>query len=65
MYVVADSTTVGVPEISPVDEEKVRPAGSDGVIAQEVTVPPLADGDSGVIADPFSKVNGLPEYETE
>ena len=65
MYVVADCTTVGVPEISPVEEEKVSPAGSDGVIVHEVTVPPLADGDAGVIADPFSRVNGLPEYETE
>jgi len=65
VYVAADCTTVGVPEISPVDVEKVRPAGSAGVIAQEVTVPPFADGDAGVIADPFSRVNGLPEYETE
>ena len=65
MYELADCTTVGVPEISPVDVEKVRPAGSAGVIAQEVTVPPFADGDAGVIADPFSRVNGLPEYETE
>jgi len=65
VYVAADCTTVGVPEISPVDVEKLRPAGRAGVIAQEVTVPPLADGDAGVIADPFSRVNGLPEYETE
>ena len=65
MYEVADCTIVGVPEISPVDVEKVRPAGSAGVIAQEVTVPPFADGDAGFIADPFSRVNGLPEYETE
>jgi hypothetical protein len=65
VYVFEDCTAVGVPEISPVDVEKVRPAGSAGVIAQEVTVPPLAVGDAGVIADPFSKVNGLPEYETE
>ena len=65
VYVVADCTTVGVPEISPVEAEKVRPAGSAGVISHEVTVPPLADGDAGVIADPFSRVNGLPEYETE
>ena len=43
----------------------MRPVGSAGVIAHEVTVPPLADGDAGVIAEPFSKVNGLPLYDTE
>ena len=48
----ADCTTVGVPEISPVEAEKVRPAGSAGVISHEVTVPPLADGDAGVIQIP-------------
>ena len=61
MYVAEDCTAVGVPEISPVEAEKVRPAGRAGVISHEVTVPPLADGVAGVIADPFSKVNGLPE----
>ena len=61
MYVAEDCTAVGVPETSPVEAEKVRPAGRAGVISHEVTVPPLADGVAGVIADPFSKVNGLPE----
>ena len=56
---------VGVPEISPVDVEKVSPAGRDGVIDHEVTVPPFADGVAVVMAVPFVKVNGLPLYETE
>ena len=51
---------VGVPEISPFEVEKVRPAGSVGVIAHEVTVPPNADGVAVVIAVPFVSVNGLP-----
>ena len=56
---------VGVPEISPFEVEKVRPAGSAGVIAQEVTVPPSAEGVAVVIAVPFVSVNGLPLYATE
>lgn len=51
---------VGVPEISPVAVEKVSPAGRDGVIDHEVTVPPLADGVAVVMAVPFVNVNGLP-----
>ena len=56
---------VGVPEISPFEVENVRPAGSVGVIAHEVTVPPNADGVAVVIAVPFVSVNGLPLYATE
>lgn len=55
---------VGVPEISPVDVEKTRPAGSVGVIDHAVTAPPLADGVAVVMATPFVNVNGLPLYET-
>lgn len=56
---------VGVPEIAPVEVEKVRPAGKAGVIDHEVTVPPLADGVAVVMAVPFVSVNGVPLYETE
>ena len=56
---------VGVPEISPVDDEKVSPAGRDGVIDHEVTAPPLADEVAVVMAVPFVNVTGLPLYETE
>ena len=60
VYVVEEERAVGVPEISPFEVEKVRPAGSVGVISQEVTVPPSADGVAVVIAVPFVSVNGLP-----
>ena len=62
---VDEETAVGVPLISPVDVEKVSPAGRDGVIDHEVTAPPLADGVAVVMAVPFVNVNGLPLYETE
>ena len=65
VYVVEEEIAVGVPEISPFEVEKVRPAGSVGTIAQEVTAPPEADGVAVVIAVPFVRVNGLPLYETE
>ena len=61
---VDEETAVGVPLISPVDVEKVSPAGRDGAIDHKVTVPPLADGVAVVIAVPFVSVNGLPLYET-
>ena len=64
MYVNADDTAPGVPDISPVEVEKVSPNGRSGVMAQEVTVPPLAVGVAGVMAEPFVKVNGLAGYET-
>ena len=65
VYVVEEEIAVGVPEISPFEIEKVRPAGSAGVIAHEVTVPPNADGVAVVIAVPFVSVNGFPLYATE
>ena len=43
-------TAEGVPLISPVEVEKVRPAGKAGVIDHEGTVPPLADGVAVVMA---------------
>jgi hypothetical protein len=64
VYVVDEETAVGVPLISPVAVEKVSPAGRDGVIDHEVTVPPLADGVAVVMAVPFVNVNGDPLYET-
>ena len=65
VYVFEEEIAVGVPEISPFEVEKVRPAGSVGMISQEVTAPPEADGVAVVIAVPFVRVNGLPLYETE
>ena len=58
-------TADGVPEISPVEVEKARPAGSDGSTAQEMTVPPLYVGVDAVMSESFVKVNGLSLYETE
>ena len=58
-------TAVGVPEISPVEVENARPAGSVASIAQEMTVPPLYVGVDAVIRESFVKVNGLSLYETE
>ena len=58
-------TADGVPEISPVEVEKARPAGSDGETAQEMTVPPLEVGVEAVMVVPFVKVNGLSLYETD
>ena len=57
--------TEGVPEISPVAVSSERPVGRDGVIDQEVTVPPLEVGVAAVIAESFVKVNGLPLYATD
>lgn len=60
VYVAEDDTAVGVPETAPVDVENDKPAGSDGVIDQDVTVPPLEVGVSVVMAVPFVKLNGVP-----
>ena len=54
-----DETTVGVPLSAPVDVSKERPAGSVGVIAQEVTAPPLEVGVTAVMATPFVRVHEL------
>lgn len=55
-----DVMAVGVPEIAPVEVLKERPAGSDGEIDQEVTVPPLTLGVAVVMAESLVSVNGLP-----
>ena len=65
VYVAEEDRAVGVPEISPFEVEKVRPAGSVGVITHEVTVPPNADGVAVVIAVPFSKVREVKLYEID
>ena len=59
VYDVDEDTAVGVPEIEPFEVEKERPAGSVGVIDQEVTFPPLALGVAVVIAVPLVSVNEL------
>jgi len=60
VYDVEEDTAVGVPEISPVEVEKERPAGTAGEIDQDVTAPPLEVGVAVVIAVSFVKVNGVP-----
>ena len=59
VYDVVEETTVGVPEISPVDVLKVRPVGRTGVIDHDSTAPPLTLGVSGVIAESLVNVYGL------
>ena len=44
---------VGVPEMAPVEVEKVRPAGSVPEIDQDVTVPPLEVGVTVVMVVSF------------
>ena len=58
--VVAEVTTVGVPEMAPLEVSKERPVGSDGEIDQLTTVPPLTDGVDEVMVVPLVRVNGLP-----
>ena len=62
VYVVDGDTTVGVPEISPVDVSNDKPFGRSGVISQDVTVPPRTVGVSAVITESLVKVYGLPLY---
>jgi|TARA_B100001094_G_scaffold48464_1_gene43844 hypothetical protein len=59
VYVVAEETADGVPEISPLEVSRDRPAGSVGEIDHEVTVPPLELGEAAVIAEPFVNVRKL------
>ena len=59
VYVVDELTAVGVPEIAPVAVSKDRPAGSVGVIDQEMTVPPLDVGVAVVMAASFVNVSVL------
>ena len=58
-------TAVGVPLRTPVEVLKLRPAGSDGEIDQEVTVPPLTVGVAVVMVVPLVNVNGVPLYTRE
>ena len=60
VYVAVEVIAVGVPEITPVDVSKERPAGSVGETAQETTVPPLDVGVAAVIAESLVSVNGVP-----
>jgi hypothetical protein len=60
VYVAEEVIAVGVPEITPVDVSKERPAGSVGETAQETTVPPLEVGVAAVIAESLVSVNGVP-----
>ena len=54
-----EETAVGVPLRAPVEVSKERPAGSVGVIDQEVTAPPLEVGETDVMATPFVRVHEL------
>ena len=65
VYCVEDEMAVGVPEIAPLVVENERPAGREGEIDQEVTVPPRALGVAVVMAVPLVNVNGLPLYTME
>ena len=60
VYVAVEVIAVGVPEITPVDVSKERPAGSVGDTAHETTVPPLDVGVAAVIDESFVSVNGVP-----
>jgi hypothetical protein len=57
VYEVDEVMAVGVPEIAPVEIEKTRPAGSVGVIDQDVTVPPVAVGVAVDMSVSFDNVN--------
>ena len=50
---------MGVPLIAPDELDKERPAGRDGETDQEMTVPPVEVGVTGVIAVPFVSVSEL------
>ena len=50
---------VGVPEITPVEVSRDKPAGRVGVTDQDVTVPPDEVGVAGVIARPIVNVSEL------
>ncbi len=54
-----EDTPVGVPEMAPLVLLNVSPVGSVGEIDQEVTVPPVEDGDTVDIAEPFVSVSEL------
>jgi hypothetical protein len=50
VYVVAEVTAVGVPEMAPLEVSKERPEGRVAEIDHEVTVPPLEVGVTVVMA---------------
>ena len=60
-----EDTAVGVPLIAPVEESKDKPAGKEGETDHEVTVPPVIDGVTVVIAVPFVNVNEFGLYAKE
>ena len=57
-------TAVGVPLMAPVEESRASPAGRDGDVDHEVTVPPVEIGVAVVMAVPFVSENELGLYET-
>ena len=65
VYVAVEVILVGVPEIAPLVVENDSPAGSEGEMDQEVTVPPLTVGVAVVMATPLVSVNGVPLYTRE
>ena len=54
-----EDTPVGVPLMAPLEVLKERPAGSAGLIDQELTVPPLEDGVTVDMAEPLVSVSEL------
>ena len=65
VYAVEETTAVGVPLISPVDESMESPDGRDGLTDHEVIVPPFTVGVTAVIAVPLVRVNEFGLYESE
>ena len=65
VYVAVEVIAVGVPEMTPVEVSKERPAGSVGETDHDTTVPPLDDGVAAVIAESLVSVNGVPLYATD
>jgi hypothetical protein len=60
VYVAVEVIAVGVPEMTPVEVSKDRPAGREGETDHDTTVPPLEVGVAAVIAESFVSVNGVP-----
>ena len=60
VYVAVEVIAVGVPEMTPVEVSKARPAGRDGETAHDTTAPPFEVGVAAVIAVPLVSVNGVP-----
>jgi hypothetical protein len=63
VYACDADSAVGVPDNSPDDVSKLRPAGSAGDMLQEVAAPPLLEGVIESIASPTIKSNTVVEYE--